>query len=56
MAVREGFEPSIRCRIHAFQACSFDHSDTSPIEAQILLVSMPKSNAFFLYLSRYSNH
>ena len=31
MAVREGFEPSIRCRIHTFQACSFDHSDTSPI-------------------------
>ncbi len=31
MAVREGFEPSIRCRIHTFQACSFSHSDTSPI-------------------------
>ncbi len=30
MAVREGFEPSIRCRIHTFQACSFSHSDTSP--------------------------
>ncbi len=30
MAVREGFEPSIRCRIHAFQASSFSHSDTSP--------------------------
>ena len=27
---REGFEPSIRCRIHAFQACSFSRSDTSP--------------------------
>ncbi|TNV21890.1 hypothetical protein FH968_03125, partial [Buttiauxella sp. B2] len=26
----EGFEPSIRCRIHTFQACSFSHSDTSP--------------------------
>jgi len=24
------FEPSIRCRIHTFQACSFSHSDTSP--------------------------
>ncbi len=30
LAVREGFEPSIRFRIHTFQACSFDHSDTSP--------------------------
>ncbi len=30
VAVREGFEPSIRCRIHTFQACSFSHSDTSP--------------------------
>ncbi len=30
MAEREGFEPSIRCRIHTFQACSFSHSDTSP--------------------------
>ena len=30
LAVREGFEPSIRYRIHAFQACAFDHSATSP--------------------------
>ena len=31
MAEREGFEPSIRgYRIHTFQACSFDRSDTSP--------------------------
>ncbi len=30
LAEREGFEPSIRCRIHAFQACSFNRSDTSP--------------------------
>src|SRR5699024_12318407 len=30
MAVREGFEPPIRCRIHTFQACSFSHTDTSP--------------------------
>ena len=28
-AERKGFEPSIRCRIHAFQACAFDHSATS---------------------------
>ena len=30
LAVREGFEPSMPFDIHAFQACSFDHSDTSP--------------------------
>ena len=31
MAVRKGFEPLIRDeRIHAFQACSFNHSDNSP--------------------------
>ena len=31
LAEREGFEPSIRYyRIHTFQACSFNHSDTSP--------------------------
>ena len=30
MAVRGGFEPPIRRRIHTFQACSFSHSDTSP--------------------------
>ena len=30
LAVREGFEPSMPFDIHAFQACSFDRSDTSP--------------------------
>ena len=30
MAEREGFEPSIRCRIHTFQACAFDRSAISP--------------------------
>ena len=30
-AERAGFEPAIRFRrIHTFQACSFNHSDTSP--------------------------
>ncbi len=29
-AERKGFEPSIRCRIHAFQASPFNHSGTSP--------------------------
>src|SRR5690625_2794917 len=31
LADREGFEPSIRYeRIHAFQACAFNHSATCP--------------------------
>ncbi|MEN9425249.1 MAG: hypothetical protein RL122_2632 [Pseudomonadota bacterium] len=35
MAEKEGFEPSIRYRIHTFQACSFDHSDTFPQDSDI---------------------
>src|SRR5262245_12198300 len=32
MAEREGFEPSVpEFDTHAFQACSFSHSDTSPL-------------------------
>ena len=31
LAEREGFEPSMRFRIHTFQACSFGLSDTSPL-------------------------
>src|SRR5207302_4682230 len=30
LAERVGFEPTIRCRIHAFQACAFGLSATSP--------------------------
>ena len=30
MVEREGFEPSVPCGTHAFQACSFGHSDISP--------------------------
>ncbi len=30
MAEREGFEPSVGCPTHAFQACALDHSATSP--------------------------
>jgi hypothetical protein len=30
-AEREGFEPSLRFRKHAFQACAFSHSATSPV-------------------------
>jgi hypothetical protein len=29
LAEREGFEPSRRFRLHDFQSCSFDHSDTA---------------------------
>ena len=28
MADGKGFEPSKACTLHAFQACSFNHSDT----------------------------
>ncbi len=31
MAESEGFEPSIRYRIHTFQACAFGHSASSPL-------------------------
>ena len=37
MAERKGFEPSIRySRIHAFQACDFNHSSTSLWEFGII--------------------
>ena len=36
MAERVGFEPTIRgYRIHAFQACAFSHSATSPAGRKI---------------------
>ena len=41
LAEREGFEPSIRCRIHTFQACSFDRSDTSPGGNSIWVATQP---------------
>jgi hypothetical protein len=31
LAEREGFEPSVRCRTHDFQSCTFGHSVTAPI-------------------------
>ncbi len=36
MAVREGFEPSNGCPLHAFQACAFSHSATSPYNCKQL--------------------
>jgi hypothetical protein len=42
MAVREGFEPSVPCGTHAFQACSLDHSDTSPFEGADSMLLLDK--------------
>ena len=33
-AETEGFEPSLPCGKHAFQACSFGHSDKSPLTSK----------------------
>ena len=33
MADGEGFEPSVHCCTHAFQACAIDHSATHPESA-----------------------
>ena len=50
-AERGGFEPPIRFwRIHAFQACLFNHSSTSPIPGNI---SCHKCILFFLLLKHY---
>jgi hypothetical protein len=45
VAERKGFEPSIPFRgIHTFQACSFNHSDTSLVEKEC------KEAYFLLYI------
>ena len=49
MAEREGFEPSIRCRIHTFQACAFDRSAISPNFEPISMVTN-KNNLICLIL------
>ena len=45
-AERTGFEPANRfCRLHAFQACLFNHSSTSPLRfagAKLLLFGEKK--------------
>ena len=33
MAERVGFEPTLPCGKHAFQACAFSHSATSPVQS-----------------------
>jgi hypothetical protein len=45
LAESEGFEPSIRCRIHTFQACSFSHSDSSPVNCLCTLNLFSDSSA-----------
>ena len=42
MAEKEGFEPSIRCRIHTFQACAFDRSAISPQRTLFLYYPIDK--------------
>jgi hypothetical protein len=39
-AEREGFEPSLPCGKHAFQACSIGHSDTSPKKAHKEMINL----------------
>ena len=41
MAEETGFEPAIRCRIHDFESCAFNHSATLP--PFILSFSPPKN-------------
>ena len=46
LAEREGFEPSIRgYRIHTFQACSFNHSDTSPRISNAIMNLIPQDGS-----------
>ena len=54
-AEREGFEPSVRFwRTHAFQACLFSHSSTSPyvniFPAGTNTVFLRNFDAFFLFM------
>jgi hypothetical protein len=59
IAERVGFEPTLPCGKHAFQACSFGHSDTSPgNEAQIYKIYSSPHHAgvttFLIFI--VSNH
>ena len=47
-AVREGFEPPVRCRTPVFEAGSFNHSDISPwVLGLQIYKNYSKSNLFF---------
>ena len=51
-AERGGFEPPVRAkRTHAFQACAFDRSATSPKKRKYRVYSLPIQN-FNLLLFR----
>lgn len=50
MAEREGFEPSIRCRIHTFQACAFNHSATSPQAGKHTFITSRNQSSVSKYL------
>src|SRR5437879_7537011 len=48
LAERVGFEPTIRCRIHAFQACAFGLSATSPKPSAPRAEEVAQEGAAFL--------
>ena len=48
LADGEGFEPSVPCGTHAFQACTIDHSVTHPKDRQCNRVLVPFQNLKFL--------
>ena len=55
-AERTGFEPANRfCRLHAFQACLFNHSSTSPFVFAAAKLQRKARNAkyFVLFLSLF---
>ena len=55
MAEREGFEPSKSYPLHTFQACSFDRSDTSPIDSD-LYNDAPRSQSSLTMVVTQSSH
>ena len=36
LAEKAGFEPAVRCRTHAFQACALNHSAISPLKIKLI--------------------
>jgi hypothetical protein len=47
LAEKEGFEPSVRCRTHDFQSCTFGLSVTSPLGANLQRRELYKQSAHF---------
>ncbi len=54
-AERKGFEPPVPCGTHAFQACSIDHSDTSPFILLFLPEAILLSLLIFFFLLNFYN-